>query len=139
MAEVDRTLYGDEHVRRYEETDGEEGYHWNGTQTLILTTTGRNTGKNRKHALIFGQDGDDVVVVASKGGAPDHPHWYQNLDADEEVKVQVKGDRYDAIARSASPEEKARLWPVMLQEWPPYAEYQEKTERDIPVVVISRA
>lgn len=136
---VDRTLYGDEHVRRYEETDGEVGYEWNGTNTLVLTTTGRVTGKTRKHALIFGQDDDAVVVVGSKGGAPEHPHWYQNLVADPEVGVQVKDDRYRGAARTATPEEKARLWPVMTEIWPPYDEYQARTEREIPVVIIERA
>lgn len=139
MAGIDRTLYGDEHVRRYEETDGEVGYIWNGVPTLVLSTTGRTTGETRKHALIFGRDGDDVVVVASKGGAPDHPQWYKNLVADPKVWVQIKGERCEGIARTADPEEKARLWPTMTALWPPYDDYEARTERDIPVVVIERA
>lgn len=136
--DIDLTLFGDEHVRRYEETDGAEGYIWNGAPILVLTTIGRRSGKPRKHALIYGTDGDDVILVASKGGAPDHPQWYENLVANPEVKVQVLGDRYDGIARTASPEEKARLWPVMTELWPAYDDYQQRTDRDIPVVIISR-
>ena len=98
----------------------------------------RQVGKTRKHALIYGRDGDDVLVVASYGGAPEHPHWYQNLAAHPAVGVQVKGDRYQGIARTASPGEKARLWPVMTERWPAYDDYQAKTDRDIPVVIISR-
>lgn len=137
--DIDRSLFGDEHVRRYEETDGEVGYMWNDAPILILTTTGRVTGATRKHALIFGRDGDDVLVVASKGGSPDHPQWYENLVADPNVRVQIEGERYPAVARTATPDEKARLWPTMTELWPSYDEYQERTDRDIPVVVLSRA
>ena len=77
---------GEEHVRRYRETDGEVGYLWNGVPTLLLTTTGRRTGEARTSALIFGRDGDDYLVVASMGGAPRHPAWYLNLTADPEVE-----------------------------------------------------
>ena len=136
--DIDLSLFGDEHVRAYEESDGEVGHIWNGAPILVLTTTGATTGKVRKHALIYGTDGDDVVVVASKGGAPDDPQWYTNLTAEPNVQVQVLADRYDGVARTASPEEKARLWPVMTELWPSYDDYQAATDRDIPVVVISR-
>lgn len=139
MASIDRSLYGDEHVRRYEETDGEVGYMWNDAPIAILTTTGRVTGKERKHALIFGRDGDNVLLVASRGGAPEHPQWYENLVADPEVEVQIKGERHNGVARTASPEEKAHLWPIMTELWPYYDDYQERTDRDIPLVVIQRA
>jgi deazaflavin-dependent oxidoreductase (nitroreductase family) len=135
----DYSLFGDEHVRRYEETDGEVGYLWNGAPILILTTTGWKSGKTRKHALIYGTDGDDLLLVASQGGAPDHPNWYKNLAADPRVGIQVLGDRFAARARTATPEEKARLWPKMTELWPSYDDYQAGTERDIPVVVIERA
>lgn len=131
-------LFGDEHVRRYEETDGEVGHDWEGTQTLILTTTGRKSGQPRPMALIYGQHGDDYLVVASKGGAPQHPGWYLNLSADPEVDVQVWGDKFKAHARTATPDEKKDLWPIMTKEWPSYDEYQKKTERDIPLVVLER-
>jgi deazaflavin-dependent oxidoreductase (nitroreductase family) len=131
-------LYGEKHVERYEATDGAEGHDWEGTQTLILTTTGRKSGDERKSALIYGTHGDDHLVVASKGGAPEPPAWYLNLQAQPEVQVQVKGDRFTARARDATPEEQAELWTIMTAEWPAYDEYQTKTDRPIPVVVLER-
>jgi deazaflavin-dependent oxidoreductase (nitroreductase family) len=129
-------LFGQEHIDRYVATDGEEGHDWQGTQTLILTTTGRRSGVQRVHPLIYGRHGDDYLVVASKGGAPQHPDWYLNLEAHPEVEIQVKGDKLRAHARTARPEEKAELWSIMTKEWPDYDGYQEKTEREIPVVVL---
>ena len=132
------TLFGQEHVDRYRATDGAEGHDWNGTQTLLLTTTGRRTGEERTTPLIYGRDGDDYLVVASKGGSDEPPAWYLNLAAKAEVGVQVKGDRFRARARTASAEEKARMWKTMVAEWPSYDDYQASTERDIPVVVLER-
>jgi deazaflavin-dependent oxidoreductase (nitroreductase family) len=133
-------LFGDEHVRRYRETDGEEGYSWNnGTTILILTTTGRKSGNAIDKPLIFRQHGDVYLVVASKGGAPEPPAWYLNLQADPHVQVQIKGDRFAAVARTAGAEEKAELWKAMTEVWPDYDEYQKKTDREIPVVVLERA
>ena len=131
-------LFGDKHVERYEATDGEEGYDWEGTQALILTTVGRKSGEERKSALIFAEHDGDYLIVASKGGAPQPPGWYVNLQARPEVQVQVKGDRFTARARDASPEEKPELWKIMVGEWPAYDEYQTKTDRQIPVVVLER-
>ncbi|MEU3271934.1 nitroreductase family deazaflavin-dependent oxidoreductase [Saccharomonospora sp. NPDC006951] len=133
-------LYGDEHVRRYEETDGEVGYDWqNGAPILILTTTGRKSGQPRKFALIFQENDGDYVIVASKGGADAHPGWYLNLVENPEVGVQVKGDKFTARARTADAGEKAALWPKMTAVWPSYDDYQKKTDRDIPVVILERA
>jgi deazaflavin-dependent oxidoreductase (nitroreductase family) len=129
-------LYGQEHIDRYVATGGKEGHDWRGTQTLILTTTGRRSGQPRQHALIYGRHGDDYLVVASDGGAPRHPAWYLNLEANSEVEVQVKGDRMRARARTATPEEKQKLWPIMTREWPDYDRYQERTDREIPVVIL---
>ena len=131
-------LFGEEHVRRYVETDGAEGHEWQGTITLLLTTTGRKTGKKHTTPLIYQPYGDTYLVVASKGGAPRHPEWYLNLTANPEVEVQVLGDRFKARARTAKPEEKADMWKAMAATWPPYDEYQRKTDRDIPVVVLER-
>ncbi|GAA4151110.1 nitroreductase family deazaflavin-dependent oxidoreductase [Actinomadura keratinilytica] len=131
-------LFGKEHVKRYQETDGAEGHDWQGTVTLLLTTKGRRTGREHTTPLIYQKAGDDYVVVASKGGAPEHPQWYLNLQADPEVKVQVKGDRFTARARTATAEEKPGLWRTMVAAWPDYEEYQRKTDRDIPVVVLER-
>jgi deazaflavin-dependent oxidoreductase (nitroreductase family) len=133
-------LFGDEHVRRYRETDGEEGYIWrNGTTILILTTTGRKTGATRDSPLIFREHGDAYLVVASKGGAEKPPAWYLNLQAQPRVQVQVKGDKFEAVARTAGAEEKPELWRAMTEVWPAYDEYQAKTDREIPVVVLERA
>ena len=132
-------LFGEEHTQRYRETDGEVGHDWQGTQALLLTTKGRKSGELRELPLIYGVKGDDYLIVASKGGAPEPPGWYVNLKADPEVQVQVKGDKFTARARDATPEEKPELWKTMTAEWPAYDEYQTKTERPIPVVVLERA
>ena len=132
----DLSMFGDEHVRRYEETDGDVGYLWNGATCLILTTRGRKSGATRKHALICGFDAGNCVVVASKGGSPTHPTWYLNLEAEPEVGVQVRGDRFRARARTAEGDERARLWTLMAGVWPNYDQYKERTTREIPVVVL---
>lgn len=132
-------LFGQEHVDRYRATDGEEGHEWQGTHTLILTTKGRHSGEQRSTPLIYGQHGDDYLVVASKGGAPKHPGWYLNLSENPEVEVQVKGDRFSARARTATPEEKPELWKIMTEQWPAYDEYQQRSDREIPVVVLERS
>jgi deazaflavin-dependent oxidoreductase (nitroreductase family) len=129
-------LYGQEHIDRYVATDGEEGHDWQGTQALLLHTTGRRTGQPRIHPLIYGRHADDYLVVASKGGAPQHPDWYLNLVANPDAEIQVKADKLPVRARTATPDEKAELWPIMTREWPAYDEYQTKTDRDIPVVVL---
>ena len=134
----DISLIGDEHVKVYRETNGEQGYLWNGAPILLLTTTGRKSGEARTSALIFGRDGDDLLLVASQGGAPTHPNWYHNLSADPDVEVQVQGDVFPATARTASDDEKARLWSIMTEVWPNYDSYQERTDRQIPVVVLTR-
>jgi deazaflavin-dependent oxidoreductase (nitroreductase family) len=133
----DITLIGDEHVQRYRETDGEVGYLWNGVPALLLTTTGRRSGAERTTPLIFGRDGDDYLVVASMGGAPQHPAWYLNLVANPRAEIQVKADHIAVEARTATAEEKPRLWQIMRDIWPNYDAYQSRTERDIPVVVLS--
>ena len=132
-------LFGQEHVKRYQETDGAEGHEWQGVVTLILTTTGRRSGEARSTPLIYGEHGNDYLVVASKGGAPEHPSWYLNVLEHPEVTVQVKGDRFAARARPAGSEEKPELWKIMTEQWPAYDEYQQRSEREIPVVVLERA
>ena len=131
-------LFGKEHVKRYVETNGEEGHIWNGATALILTTTGRRSGEERSTPLIYGRHGDDYLVVASRGGADHHPAWYLNLEASPYVHVQVKGDRFAARARTATPGEKPELWRTMLAQWPDYDRYQRRTSREIPVVVLER-
>ena len=126
-----------EHVDRYVETDGREGHEWRGVPTLLLTTRGRKSGKLRRTALIYGKDGEGrYLLVASKGGAPEHPSWYLNLAAHPEVEVQVGADKFAARARTADAREKPRLWQLMTSIWPDYDVYQKKTGRDIPVVIV---
>lgn len=132
-------LFGQQHVKRYRETNGTEGHEWQGTTVLILTTTGRRSGTPRSTPLIYGREGDNYVVVASKGGADEHPAWYLNLLANPEVEVQVLADRFTARARIATAEEKTRLWQAAVERWPAYADYQRRTEREIPVVILERS
>ena len=133
-----------DHLKRYIESNGEDGHLWDASlgggtgmvPTLLLTTTGRKSGKPLMLPLIYGRAGDAYVVVASKGGAPAHPAWYLNLAADPEVQVQVKADRFAARARTSTGEERARLWQRMVGIYAPYEKYQQMTEREIPVVVL---
>ena len=142
-----------DHVRRYVESGGREGHLWygpdgkleQGVPTLLLTTTGRRSGQPRRTALIYRRVDDEFgggaaryAVVASYGGAPDHPLWYYNLQAKPEVTVQVAEEVFPAVARTATDEERARLWPLMAEVWPPYNDYQTKTERVIPIVILER-
>ena len=127
-----------EHVQRYIETNGEDGYWWRGAPTLILTTLGRRSGKPRRLALIYGQDDDRYIVVASKGGADQHPDWYLNILEHPEVQIQVMADRFRARARTATSEEHEVLWQRMVEIWPDYDKYQAKTERQIPLVILER-
>lgn len=133
----DLNLVGDEHVRRYRETGGEVGYLWNGVPTLLLTTTGRKSGKPRTSALIYGTDGEDHLVIASKGGAPEHPLWYRNLLADPNATLQVRDRTFAVTARTATGAERERLWAVMAGIWPNYNVYTTRTDREIPLVVLS--
>jgi deazaflavin-dependent oxidoreductase (nitroreductase family) len=133
-------LFGEEHVRRYRETGGEVGHTWkNGSKILLLTTKGRSTGEPRTAPLIYENDGDRYVIVASKGGAPQHPGWYRNLSQDPEVEVQVKDEVFPARARTAEGAERDRLWRLAAEQWPDYDRYQKRTDREIPVVVLERS
>lgn len=125
-----------QHIDEYLETDGEKGRRWNGTNTLLLTTRGRKSGKLRRSALIYGEDAGGYILVASKGGAPNHPSWYLNLVADPDVTIQVGADLHRGTARTATGEERFRLWQMMTSIWPAYDDYQEATDREIPVVVV---
>jgi deazaflavin-dependent oxidoreductase (nitroreductase family) len=126
------------HVRQYVESGGKKGHRWRGVETLLLTTRGRRTGTLRRTALIYGRDGDRYLVVASNGGSKPHPNWYQNLAADPHVSLQVGDDTFEALARTATDDEKLELWELMVAIWPDYAKYQTKTEREIPVVILER-
>jgi len=134
----DDDLFGAEHVRAYRESAGERGYHWRGTTILLLDTVGRRTGKPHTAPLIYRTDGEDFVVVASKGGRPEHPAWFLNLQAQPEAEIQVRDERIPVRMRVAEGEERERLWKHMAQVWPDYDAYQARTNRRIPIVVLER-
>ena len=126
-----------EHTRRYLASGGTEGHESDGVYTLVLATTGRRTGVPRRNCLIYGTSGDDFVVVASKGGSDDDPAWFKNLQADPSVGVQVGTRRFTARARVASADEREPLWAQMAGIFPLYEEYEQKTRREIPIVLLS--
>jgi deazaflavin-dependent oxidoreductase (nitroreductase family) len=134
----DEDLFGKEHVRVYRETDGERGHDWKrGTTILLLTTKGRRSGEERTTPLIYRADDGRFVVVASRGGAPDHPNWFKNIEANpDDVEIQVKGEQMPIRPSVAQGDERDRLWEAMNEVWPDYDEYQERTDREIPVVVL---
>jgi deazaflavin-dependent oxidoreductase (nitroreductase family) len=138
MSDGDDDLFGAEHVGVYEETAGERGYHWRGTTILLLSTRGRTTGQRRTMPLIHRVDGDRFIVVASRGGSPRNPSWYENLMAEPDAEIQVLRERIPVRASTAEGEERARLWSLMTEVWPAYDDYQNRTHREIPVVVLSR-
>jgi deazaflavin-dependent oxidoreductase (nitroreductase family) len=127
-----------EHMKKYLATNGADGHIWNGVPTLLLTTTGRKSGATRTLPLIYGRDGDRYLIVASRGGAPDHPGWYKNLVAQPKVKLQVAADKFAAHASTAKGAERGRLWQTMTKIWPAYDDYQKKTSREIPVVILTK-
>jgi proline iminopeptidase len=138
MSEAEN-LFGDEHIRRYRETGGEVGHIWRGgAKTLLLTTSGRKTGNPTTTPLIYENDGDHYVIVASKGGAPDDPGWYLNLAKTPEVELQVGPEVFAARASTAEGAERERLWKLVTPQWPDYDEYAKKTDREIPVVLLER-
>jgi deazaflavin-dependent oxidoreductase (nitroreductase family) len=136
---LDLTLFGEEHVRRYRETGGTEGHEWNGVTCLILTTTGRTSGQPRSTPLIYGRDGDNLIIIASQGGAPSDPQWYKNLTAEPLVTVQVLDSVAPMRARTAVGNERDRLWGIMARLWPNYDTYTQQTDRIIPLVALEPA
>ena len=138
MPEPDEQLFGAEHVRVYRETGGSRGYHWRGTEILLLTTTGRSSGEPRTAPLIHRTDAGRWVIVASKGGAAEDPAWFANLQADPDATIQVLADEIPVVMSVAEGSERERLWRLMTEVWPAYDEYQAKTERQIPIVVLGR-
>jgi deazaflavin-dependent oxidoreductase (nitroreductase family) len=132
-----------DHIRAYVETNGQEGHMWRGVPTLLLTTTGRKSGELRRTALIYGRDSDDYVIVASNGGAPSNPFWYENLVAQPKVTIQVGADVFDCAASTyeesgVAGEHRQKVWDSLVAIWPGFAEYQTKTARRIPLVRLKR-
>jgi deazaflavin-dependent oxidoreductase (nitroreductase family) len=134
----------DKHLDAYLQTDGEIGHLVDFSDVggpkdvpcLILEVTGRKSGEAHRSPLIYGEDGKNFVIVASKGGAPAHPAWYLNLEADPTVKFQVLEKKYRGRARVAESPERERLFDMMAVIYPPYIDYQKKTDREIPVVIL---
>lgn len=137
--EMDFTIAGESHVRAYRESGGERGYIWNNATTLLLTTRGRKSGTEKTVPLIFVRDGKNYVIIASLGGAAKHPVWYLNLEANPRVTLQVKDKVFEATAHTAQSPERERLWAKAVESWPQYNDYQAKTTRCIPVVVLEPA
>jgi deazaflavin-dependent oxidoreductase (nitroreductase family) len=127
------------HIRRYVKSHGASGHRFYGHDALLLTTRGRRSGKLRRTALYYGMDGDRYVLVGSDGGKPTDPAWFHNLVANPAVVVQVRDETFAAVARLAGPEERPRLWELMVGVFPTYAEYEKKARRALPVVVVERA
>ncbi len=132
----DLTLLGKEHVKKYQETDGEIGHIWNGVTTLLLTTLGNKSGQWRTTPLIYACNGNEYLVIASKGGAPSHPAWYLNLQACPEAQIQVKDKKLKVKARTATESERDSRWKIMSDQWPNYEQYAQRTTRKIPVVIL---
>ena len=127
------------HVRSYVESGGAKGHQFYGNDTLLLTTRGRRTGRLRRTALIYGRQNEEYVVVGSNAGSADHPFWYLNLLAEPRVQVQVGAEVFPATARPATVAERPALWTLMTSLFPTYKQYQKKTAREIPIVVIQHA
>lgn len=125
------------HTLAYRATGGLVGHHFLGApSTLLLDHVGAKSGTKRTTALSYIRDGDDLVLVASKGGNPRNPAWFHNLRANPEVTVQVGSKRRPVLARVATPEERTRLWPKVVEAYGGYAGYQRRTEREIPLVIL---
>ena len=135
-AGVDYSLLNESHVAAYLETNGEKGGVWNGATAVLVTTKGRKSGERRTIAIIGKQVGDNFVIIASKGGSPVHPLWYLNIQADPNVEIQYLADKWEAVARTAESPEREELWAQACTQWPAFNDYQARTERRIPVVVI---
>lgn len=122
----------------YRATGGKIGGKFlHGAPVMLVTTTGCRSGKPRTAPLIYLENGDDLVIVASKGGTSRHPAWYRNMEVNADVEVEIGSERRQMRARRVSDEEKADLWPKLTQIYPPYDDYQARTDRNIPVVVLS--
>lgn len=130
------SLLGQEHVKQYQQTNGEVGHIWNGVTTLLLTTLGNKSGQWRTTPLIYGCNGSEYLVIASKGGAPSHPAWYLNLLACPDAEIQVKDKKMKVKARTADESERESRWQIMSKAWPNYDQYAQRTTRIIPVVIL---
>jgi deazaflavin-dependent oxidoreductase (nitroreductase family) len=127
------------HNALYRATGGKIGSRFRGVPTALLTTTGRKSGKARTHPVLYLEDGDRKVLVASYGGDDRNPTWFLNLTANPEVTLQIGPTTHRMKAEVAGPEERARLWPKLVEMYSDYGNYQKKTDREIPVVILTPA
>jgi deazaflavin-dependent oxidoreductase (nitroreductase family) len=127
------------HVHAYRLSRGRIAGSYRGSPVLLLDHVGRRSGKKRTSPLIYGRDGEDLVVVASKGGSHKDPLWWLNLKEHPETTVQVGSERRKVVARQATPDEKKKVWPILVGIYPPYESYQQRTSRDIPVILLEPA
>ena len=125
-------------LRSFRANGGKVGPPFEGAPMMLLTTTGARSGQQRTTPLVHTRDGEDIVVLASKAGAPSHPAWYHNLVANPEVTVELGTEKFAARARVATGDERERLYAAQAKLMPNFAEYQQKTTRQIPVVVLKR-
>jgi deazaflavin-dependent oxidoreductase (nitroreductase family) len=128
------------HTVVYRATGGRIGHHLPGLRApmLLLEHVGAKSGKKRTSPLLYMTDGDDLVIVASKGGYPKHPAWFHNLKANPDTSVQVGAERREVHARVANAEERKRLWPKAVEVYDGYEQYQARTGREIPLVILER-
>jgi deazaflavin-dependent oxidoreductase (nitroreductase family) len=124
------------HAGVYRATGGKLFGRMGKSPILLLNTVGRKTGRKRTTPLLYVMDGEDFVIIASKGGAATHPAWYLNLRANPDATVEIGDREVQVEAGVADPEEKARLWEKMVEMYPTYDDYQRKTEREIPLLVL---
>jgi deazaflavin-dependent oxidoreductase (nitroreductase family) len=128
-----------DHIQNYLKTNGDTGHEWRtGIYALLITTIGRKTGRLYRTGLIYGMDRNRFIIVASKGGSPKHPNWYLNLKKNPEVLLQVKSEKFLARAKDAEGADRQRLWKMMAEIFPQYEDYQRRTIRKIPVVILER-
>jgi len=135
-----------DHLNEYQQSGGDKGHFWDAREVggtakqacLLLKTIGRRSGKSYNHPLIYGMDGNNYLIVGSKGGADTHPSWYFNLLANPEVELHVGKEKFAAVARLAEDQEHTRLWSLMIKVFPPYIDYQKKTSRPISIFVLER-
>jgi len=130
--------FNDDVIREFRANEGSVGGRWEGRDLLLLTTTGRKSGREHTTPMVYTRNGDRLLIYASKGGAPDHPDWFKNLVANPRVTVEVGTDRFEATATPLEGEERDRLFAEQAERWPRFGEYQERTDRLIPVVALSK-
>jgi len=143
MADFSKVPWIADHIALYK-SDPEKAHMWDSAAaggtgplpTLLLTTTGRKSGEPRALPLIYGNVGDSYAIIASKGGMPEHPLWFRNLEAKPECDLMVGAKAVSARARIVTGEEREEIWNKMAKIYPPYLDYQERTEREIPVIVL---